>query len=449
MLVETYTTLNRSSYDRLIPLEIFENLYGSGFDPWMEAAKMFLEYHKAIGGGDSSKEAILRPLKSFKGNILGVQGEYMLRRSLLPNPMRKRRIKEKERLLPYFSDDPLVDITSERERMGSVKRNISNLEKFVLGGANRIAFYISPTGESGFFDTKGKPIIYKETQIFMVRSNEKGDLDGLTLVTDSNREDNIKLQKVLGFNHKEGFSDYETVSNMTGNLVFREKGEGLNNFEDVIKLVQKTKSSPWARKLKTINGKVIYHQFDQILQDLARKDELLKMNDACLEIVEEFNSFILNNPDILNAKIPGLLVSFEDLIKMNPDKAMDTLKPLLYDSNEARLLVKKIARVVLGIQNQCELNQEPMIDYRPRVRMNDADYVRAYKTLRLVGGCNGGGETGTDGVIMTSTGPRLTTTSSECPKISCKKCSWEASNHEVYMIQKGHLKECPKCGWKP
>ncbi len=41
------------------------------------------------------------------------------------------------------------------------------------------------------------------------------------------------------------------------------------------------------------------------------------------------------------------------------------------------------------------------------------------------------------------------TISESCNKISCKKCNWEASDEDVQRIQKGDLKACPKCGWKP
>lgn len=37
----------------------------------------------------------------------------------------------------------------------------------------------------------------------------------------------------------------------------------------------------------------------------------------------------------------------------------------------------------------------------------------------------------------------------DCLKVRCRRCSWEANNEEVSLIQKEILTSCPKCGWKP
>lgn len=45
--------------------------------------------------------------------------------------------------------------------------------------------------------------------------------------------------------------------------------------------------------------------------------------------------------------------------------------------------------------------------------------------------------------------PSLTNQCKICVKITCKRCYWEATDEEVFLIQRGILVACPLCGWKP
>jgi hypothetical protein len=36
-----------------------------------------------------------------------------------------------------------------------------------------------------------------------------------------------------------------------------------------------------------------------------------------------------------------------------------------------------------------------------------------------------------------------------CFTIRCKQCGWEATEEDVVRIQRGEMRACPVCGWRP
>lgn len=374
----------------------WRKLTGTGFN-------VELEIDHLIRNVIQDKTGLAAALREVRGNLIGFKTEYLLQKTLLPNPIDIKEIKGRRRVVSGLSGLPLLEMITPDERLGAVKDSFAKIEDFLLTAPRgSMAIMASPLGESGLHDQVGQKITYPDSQTYMFRVGEDGKPSSYTLVTSMDFRENRELLKRLGLpeiNLYQGKTELEKTANITRNVAFLDGEAQPTNFRDIITTIQHVRKdiakTSIARLVNTPYD-LKPRFFDEAYSDLSRGEELLNLDQTHAGYIERFEQFVQVSQNHLNHSFTRLRLE-EELAKTVLD-----MTGVLYGSRKA---VEDPIKDHAGITG-------------PR------NYAWEMEILRRIPGCNGGGGVG---AIFTPFGPRITVNSSKEQKTIytegfCKDC---------------------------
>jgi hypothetical protein len=259
-------------------------LPGTGYDLGLDINRFQKDLQEF--GVDSAAASITENMRAY-------WREYLVRLSVLPIPIEvQEEGGKKEVVCPRYGNRCLIDTVSSKERKGAAKlstqQTVELLEnEKVLPGS--MVLWTSPPGDAGWRLDNGDPVIYPETQTYIYRINEKGQIDAVTVVTDISVEQNRKLLEYFGW--REEFYDYPTDwdlgEKITGTvLYFDSQIDEPRDFGSIIDALEEVKGSPFAR------GEVTFNEIRQLID---RKDELAKAEERVEKIIQDFKGWVVKN----------------------------------------------------------------------------------------------------------------------------------------------------------
>ena len=304
--VERISPLPRSSEVQIIPnLGEHSQLDGTGFILLLELKRLFKNYNQNLKDGKSRDEAWTVSVGELVINIRTFVIEYIQSSTVLPH---KNRIEEVNGVNRMVGDNgvSVVDGITDQERYGGVKGASLKVDDFVSAKApNRVAVINSPLGHSGFFKKDGSGITYKNNQTMVFWTDEKGELNGLTLVTDLDEGQSKQLSLSLGVSEDllTGQTQLERVSNIVRNPALFSYPQALKNPAEYVldKIIAIRGNSDV--KLVQDDGSVEIRSVEQTRGDIQRVSQLLTFNQAIEDYIAELSNNLLKKINNLNHPI--------------------------------------------------------------------------------------------------------------------------------------------------
>ena len=338
-------------------------------------------------------------LKKTKEDIKAFWLEYLARLPILP--IKIGIDDKKERLIaPEYADAGLVDVISAKERNGSVKNSVLEIENFLIKAkSNSVAALISPPGWTNLKNEDGISTSYKDTQIYIFYKDEQEKIRAFTLVSNLSLEDNR-------------------------NLVYNFSGKDIDNNLSTKEKIIAISSSPLL--LESCDQ----YSFD--LEGLPRAIHTLYPNSFNLE--EAVN--LINNLDnletiVYSQHVDKLIANFENsLIELfdeeNPSEFRDKTAKLL------GLTVLEISKATRMLEEGKEAQAAYIpIFYNPKnLDSPKINYRAELLYLQSKGGCNGGGRlTQHSKILETVFGQRNISTEEAGPSRFCSTCNQEVKTY--------------------
>ncbi len=416
-LTERISTLQRPLEVQIIPnLGGNSQLEGTGFNLFLELKRLYKNYNQNVTEGESSEGAWALSVGELEVNVRTFIIEYIQSSTVLPH---KNRIEEVNGVNRMVGNNgvPVVEGITDQERYGGVMEASVKVEDFISAKApDRTAVINSPLGHSGFFKQDGSGITYQNNQTMVFWTNEKGELRGLTLVTDLNESQSKQLSLSLGVSEASltGQTQLERVSNIVRNPALFSYSQALKNPAEYVldKIIAIRGSSNI--KLVQDDGTVEIRSVEQTRRDIQRASQLLSFNEA----VEAYITELKNN-----------------LLK----KINDLNHPIIQSE-----IARKIEETILNITID-HLQKTPNIYYKVSSQNSQTSalvyqdkFMMAAAFLRTRSGCAGGGSNlSLRGISLGSGVFSSSFLSSESTGGICNKCG--ASNNDNHY----HCPECP------
>lgn len=227
--------------------------------------------------------------------------EYMYQKLVLNIPVSLKIIEGEARLGPTrYNDKPYVETITDKERNGSVKESIVEVENFLVNSPRgSMAIIASPPGWSGLTYHDGLPLEHRDSQTYVFRISEIGILEAVTLRSDMDLAQNEDLIRALS--KREG-SDIEfdpdatekdRIINVVRKPVFLTGGEKFHQFEHVVDAIREVKGSSNAFEEKEEDGKKLEARtFEEILTSLADRKNLFKLSEKAQELLSKYKEVV-------------------------------------------------------------------------------------------------------------------------------------------------------------
>ncbi len=390
-------------------------LEGTGFKVWNELGSALISYMKYTSQGLSPEDAFKKINSDIEGNVIGFKYEYLMQLSLLPNPVELVKMEGRDRLFGKFGNRLLVETVDERERFGSVKAVIGNLDQQVDSFAPGTVFGFTSgpgrsdlwMGSSGLKDGAGKEIVYVDTQTYMFKKTAHG-LEALTLITDadirSHSAENMQFDETYAENKRflrnlgitnpllgQGNSAIERAADIIRTpFILRPNETGERDFKEVIMAMQQATGKDVVREVRIPGMQPKALHYDELYKTLERKDQLLQVDGLTTELLHQFGQQLTTLlPEI--SKQTGMNgVELQEMLMGKREEAMDLFASWLKQNPEGRVLADNLCQVILKIQES--------IYGKSLTGGNDKAAWRLMTTLL---GCNGG-----EGFLTNALGPR-------------------------------------------
>lgn len=305
-------------------LKVDPRLRKTGFDTLAEMRRFIIDINVGVSLGKSLPKAVEDSLDVFESHIGAYDREFVEQNPLLPYLNRIGIWKGKERMLGN-NGRPVLDGVSDGERMGSVKRVSEKIEQFILGSENNsVIVLMSPQGKSGYLDENGCDIPHLNTQTMVFWKDAKGELKGVTLITDLAVDQAEKVMAILGapanFLSKKG-TEMQRIVNILENPAMFSYAKSLKNpFEFVFDQILEVRGNDDI-ELKQKNGRPEIRPVAKIKRDLAKFNTLLSLS----LIKSRFRQFVLENAENINDQsVQQMIVDLSEETIVN--LGMDYLK---------------------------------------------------------------------------------------------------------------------------
>lgn len=270
-----------------------------GFDTLAEMKRFVMDINVGVSLGKSLPKAVEDSLEVFESHIGAYNREFIEQNPLLPHLNRIGIWQGEERMLGN-NGRPVLDAVSDEERMGSVWRVSQKIEQFILGAENNsVIVLMSSQGESGYLDEDGCDIPHLNSQTMVFWKNGKGQLKGVTLITDLTVDQAEKVMEILGapanFLSKKG-TEMQRVINILENPAMFSYVQSLKNpFEYVFDQILEVRGNNDI-ELKQKNGRPETRPVSKIKRDLAKFDTILSLS----LIKSRFRQYVLENAENIN-----------------------------------------------------------------------------------------------------------------------------------------------------
>ena len=378
-------------------------LPGTGFDVRGQINKLTRDLNNGLG--------VSRFLEDTAEDIKHFVLEYPQQRLVFPIFLDvQQRDGENRVVAPRYGEQIYLNLISEQERAGSVKRSIQNIEEFLVDAVEgSVAVLVSPPGWSGLDDRQGGEIIFVDNQIYIFKKTKTG-ITARTIRTGlSLEESELFLEKLesLATDPNNLITQEDRILNVVSSPSFLRNGGHEYSFEDIVGILRSVKRENFAYQGRS---------FAEIYHDLSLGDRLIDENKQIQQLVEplieQFEKFVFSQTIFID------------------EEAIDRIEA-------------ELGKTILRIHQAIKLGNPKKEVVQRLIFAQDEDLKIAHQELKQIRGCNGGGSTST---IMTAFGAReiisrtgLSYIKSEWFCESCPVCGSKI-NCEVKPGGK-----CPKC----
>jgi hypothetical protein len=317
-----------------------------------------------------------------------------------------------------YGNKKMVDTVSEEERNGTVKRVVEAMDRAVIEKKipNKSIFVQwSPMDESptGLKQDNGDDVVYSDTHLIV--SQVDGDrLNGFTVKTDlSQLECREMIRRLTGRVVPAGAPVEEYINAVA--LIDPAKGR-IASVEDVIVEAANVREELSLGSVNAYKDKT----WSSVIEQIYKGDRLYEFTDNMQAVLRRFE---------------------EDVLRDNPTK-----EELPFYIAAAVLRVSQEAQVAKQQAKQKGAGGGLVAGIKAPT------FGRTLDETARIPGCAGGGKTAVSSAFGISRAVDKSSGvggSSSCAEIACGNCTWKADSTEVDKIQKGTIKSCPKCGWKP
>lgn len=244
-------------------------LSGTGFFVNKQADVFFNGLKKRTLSGERLGPALKKEFAKVKVDIQAFEDEYLKRQAALKWNIGFKEVAGKKRIVATgeYNDTLLEEITDKSEREGAVynlwfkgdkSRSAPGVEEWLCNAPkNSLAVIVSPAGWSGMFTPDGKAIRFLETQVYMARIDENGQVAGFTIRWNADIEKNEKLQKRLGLQVEHAAGQKERIQQTVKNVAFLSGNNNTGNLaktiDEVINIMEEVSESPIVFEGKTFS----------------------------------------------------------------------------------------------------------------------------------------------------------------------------------------------------
>lgn len=346
--------------------------------------------------GHEAQEVVGISLAQTKEMLMSFRSEYLMGLPVLDIPVELgyRDNGEMRMVAAKYGGVLWEDVISEKERGGTVKAAMRQVERFVVDAPEGSAIVVtSPPGPHGMLDSQGwEKAPYDKSQTYLFRVGRGGFLEGVTLVSDMSLEENEQLMRNLdGYSHSPELTYRERVYSVSARaaLLAARPGEEWT-FDGLIDRIAHIRGK------KHMSGGVTYEQVKKMVTD---RGQFETEDQKLLEIIGEFEAWVEHTVSEIDEASLGAM-------------GVELGKTILHMSAHMR-----------GVEKQ---------------HMN---YRTESARVAAIAGCNGGG------VMENAFGPR--STDGGCARIRCRGCGWVPDVIDMVYIRTGELTACPDCLWSP
>jgi hypothetical protein len=322
-------------------------LRDTGFEVTLQIGTYLQIYNAGIVEGKTIEEINSEFRQKTTQDLLGFYLEYLAREPVLPIEVdivesdRKRNV-----VSTKYGGRPLSEVISDREREGAIKSAIEKLSSLLLNApANSIYVITSPSGWSGLIDENGQELKFPESQTYLYRVDENGELEAITVRTNMSLEEHERFITRLSENiHQtpDGLSTKERIKKVTSTVSFLPNSQ----FSDVLKVMQEVKQSNTAWVDKSTGKRIT---FDDIRDAIKNKDQLLDLDKRIQLIIDNFCRFTENLGEVTTDSIKDLAIQIGKTVMemswaMNQLNNTQTISP--YSDLESQIDYQLQAQVV-------------------------------------------------------------------------------------------------------
>lgn len=345
----------------------------TGFNVELQVNKLKV----ALNNGSDREKVISDWEKQTKEDIWGFWLEYLKKEHILPINME---LKDGVIVANKYGGQTCLEITSEAERDGSVKRSVKKMQDFLASAPpGSVAILTGPPGWSNLLNSEGKPIFYPDTQTYIFYLNPQRKLEALTVVSDFSLEDNETfLSRLTDFEPDLNQTEKERITKVTSFPILMSPPKGLYfNLEGIIKSLDQINPSAF--------------NLTRALSSLERLDTKREIDSEISEVVSQIGKYLKTNFDPENPRC-------------------------------FKYLRKLIGKVILDLTSIHLEKSSPRHFQRYFELYPENRYQRTLAFLQTRRGCNGGGLLNQT-TIETPFGPRSILAEEKGPTRFCDTCN--------------------------
>lgn len=363
----------------------YSRLERTGFNLPLEMSRFISNYNQNLKEGKDYLQALILSASELEVNIRTFIVEYIQTRTVLPHINRIEDVDGVVRMVGQNGVPIIFGITSA-ERDGSTLEASKQVENsLTVGGlqktTNRVAVINSPLGHSGLISEVGKAINYKDNQTMVFWTNEEGELHGLTIVSDLNRDQSKQLSIDLGIEEDllEGSTEAEQVANIVKNPALFSYGRSVASpAKYVLEKILAIRGNTDFR-LEQEDGTIEKRSVAQTWEDIERFESLLKFKPFWEQCLKNLRKTLLSKGNNLDS--PFIQSQIARVIE---ETILDITVDYLEQNKSPRFNIPKDNAIYF----------KPVFELRSRdqeVRPPMDKYAMAASFLRTRSGCAGGG----------------------------------------------------------
>jgi len=353
-------------------------LAGTGFYVREQIAQIMRGLHGEVTQNKKLSDVIDGEMLKVREDITSFEQEYLRQLLLLPITLERRVIDGKESIVaPKYNGKLWKYAVTHEERSGAVYQTLFDSSSegkkcvqdwLLVSKPGSMAIMISPSGWSGVEDAQKNKIVYPETQLYVWQIQADGQPKGFAFRYNPSFAQNVEFQKRLGLPEIPVEETPENVMAMVRNVAFLEPDNGIiNNFQDVVTLMQDIKGSSIAYQGKS---------FDEIRKLLTEPGILWNHDERTLSLIEEFQNFARLELSHINSDTERCL---QIGLAVTVLQITNNYKRKLHETNSANYIESTNLRRTVR-------NELPIGAFF--FRMN---YQEEAQELKKMPGCGGGG----------------------------------------------------------
>ncbi|MDO8573186.1 MAG: hypothetical protein Q7R77_00350 [Candidatus Daviesbacteria bacterium] len=264
----------------------------TGFLLGLEMDRFGNDLNFALASGKNLVEALNFATDELEVNIRTYNVEFIKSKTVLPH---KNRFDVVDGVLRMVGNNgrPVIDAISSQERKGSVLQASRIIESFLLAAdLNSFAVIMSPDGWSGYVDQYGRGHNHLNTETMIFWKNQKGILQGLTLITDLDQAQSTAVMRSLGVSEEvlKGENEQERLANIVRNPALLRADT--NPFEYVLDKILAVRGRENIRLLQK-EGPPEIRSIEQTREEIRKFDELLLFDQKEEELISNLREFIM------------------------------------------------------------------------------------------------------------------------------------------------------------